>query len=117
MNRNYAIIWNRKTRLFAIVSPDLASAMIQVGNTSGFDAVNHTSRKLDKVTIMQDGRKCRVEIEKGGVCLTSEPMGRVKAKRLASFIHEIYSTPLFNIKADGKLVLLSKNSGLGSVLI
>ncbi len=103
-SKSACLVWNSTTRDFALVSYELAQAMLGMGNTEGFDRLSRHPGKGFRVVIRPfRSTGCTVDIEtKAGTY--SHQCGRVEGKKLAAQLHKHFEWPVFNVKNTGKLV-------------
>lgn len=106
MTTNQAVLmFNRKTRAFGIAdSPDIASAMIAIGEKDGFDSAFHNPPAESVVTFQTIKGKTFLILDLPGGDRLQNICGRVAAKQLAKRLRESFGFRVFNIPANGKRV-------------
>ena len=96
------LVWNSRTKQFAVLSRELAHAMMSFGSVEGFNHATESPR-LDSITLSQRGKTARVTIKAGKDELHADS-GRIEAKRLVCLLAEWTKAPAFNVKDSGKTV-------------
>lgn len=106
MNNKYALAYNGATGDFAVVSPELAQAMMTTGNTQNLNRVSLTLKPKRLVLRWIKSGETAVEIELIGMTLR-HICGRVEAKKIISRLIEWTGAPAFNVKNSGNLTPLT----------
>lgn len=98
------LIWSSTSHEFALVSPELAQAMLAVGSLEGFNRATSSPPVLTSIELSQEGKQTKITLRMGEHSYWHKA-GRVESKRLVKILAAWTKAPAFNVKDNGKRVL------------
>ena len=98
------LIWSSKSHEFALVSPELAHAMMSFGSREGYNRATSSPPALTSIELSQEGKQAKITLRMGEYSYWHKA-GRVESKRLVKTLAAWTKAPAFNVKDSGKRVL------------